>query len=143
MQVNISNLNPGTSYPYPEGGTVVLRKVPPVVSMEIHDTRAKTETDFVPSKTWNIEMKQWEEDGTTQRIDTRKPGGIEVMHDFWDYAIVSWDFTDEASNPLPCTRGNKVALMKGDPLFNAFVEGKIKALGLELDEKLKAQAKNL
>jgi hypothetical protein len=64
------------------------------------------------------------------------------LEDAYDYAILNFvGFTDKAGNDIPCTRENKIKMMRV-PVFSRFVMRCLKVIGASEAEAAKEEEKN-
>lgn len=106
MRFNLEELNPGVwialDEDHPEQGKLCLR----VANGEaLDEIKKKTHKK-------RVEIRRG------QRFEVEEVN--EALYDelLWDYCIVDWEgILDAKGKPIPCTRENKVRLLRGSPLF--------------------------
>lgn len=123
MKLNLEDLNPGTFFPFEEGsddkGGVTIR----LANSEILDEIAKrcTKTKFEYRRGQRFEI-------TT--VDEELKGEI-----LWNYVIIDWSgLFDLQGNDIPCTKENKLMLMKKSVKFSSFVSKSVEALSEKISE---------
>ena len=96
------------------------------------------------TKTKAIDYKRL--DGKAERFEYEKfkPGGEQLQFElFWDKAIINWEnFLDAKGKNIPCTKENKILLVKRSKKFIDKVNEFLKILRVEEFERAEESPKN-
>lgn len=133
MRIDTENLNPGVFFPFAEEednddpGGITIR----LANGEVLDTINKK--------------------CTKKRVEFRRGQRFEVIDEddkrrselLWDYVIIDWKGLDDMEGkPIPCTKDNKISLMRGSVRVAAFVGNCIEKLTEESELYEEALEKN-
>ena len=124
MKLNLENLNPGVFFPFDED-----------------DEESK---DGVTIRLANGDiLDQINKKCTKKKVEFRRGQRYEVIEEdedrrstlLWDYVILDWKGLqdDKTGEDIPCTKENKVRLMKGSVKFASFVGNIVEKLTEDTD----------
>ncbi len=112
MRVDTENLNPGVFFPFDEEeddetpGGVTIRLANGEVLDTINKKCTKKRVEFRRGQRFEV-------------IDEDEARRSELL---WDYVIMDWRGLDDSEGvPIPCTKENKVNLMRGSVKIATFV----------------------
>lgn len=131
MQFDLENLNPGAWFDLVEGkpkdGRICLRVCNGKALEAIRAKTVKARVEYRGGQ--RFEYADIKEDLHSELV--------------WDYCIVDWEnIQDAEGNPIPCTRANKVKLMRGSILFSRVVSGALARLADDIQQRAENAAKN-
>ena len=109
---DFSNLNPGAWFDYPDGGRVCVRAPSDEFMDDVRKKTTKVEVEFKTAKKY----------GPLQRLEHTDVDTDLMKEMIWDYSIVGWTGFKSGDTDIPCTKENKLKLMKGDPRFYSFID---------------------
>jgi len=124
MKLNLENLNPGVFFPFDED-----------------DEESK---DGVTIRLANGDiLDQINKKCTKKTVQFRRGQRHEVIEEdedrrsilLWDYVILGWSglVDDKTGDDIPCTKDNKVLLMKGSVKFASFIGNAVEKLTEDSD----------
>ena len=136
---NLKELNPGAWFVYEED-----KKCKPLSRVKIRAYNNEILKQISDKHTKEVvEYKQAGKRGNLQRITYLKSDEEAVQGDLWDYSILEWEgFQDESKTDIPCTRENKILLMRQNPQFYAFIDKCIGKLLPDTNEEVEEAEKN-
>ena len=136
MRFNLDNLNPTTRFFFdddkPDEGWVDIHAAPMAVQSDIANNHSKKRVEF----TMNPKTRRMER---IPFVDTDDDAVLEAL---WDYAISDWLLLTPTGEPIPCTRENKIMLMRGDTRFNSFINSCLEKLNALEESDIEEAEKN-
>ena len=132
MRIDTENPNPGVFFPWPdnkpdEEGGITLRALNAEALKVIDDATVTKRRRFRGSQPY-------------EDIKVNEAMREELM---WDYCIVNWnDLQDSKDEEIPCTKENKVILMKKQFKFAMFVGDCLEQLSEFKEKQEEQEAKN-
>lgn len=133
------DLNPGAWFTYEEkevgepDSQVKVRAYNNEVLKDIQDKWTKKK----------VEYKQPAKRGRYERFEVRESNDEKISEELWDYTIIDWEgFKDPSGAEIPCTRENKVLLMRRSPEFYAFIDKCLEQLLPDTSKDVEAAEKN-
>jgi hypothetical protein len=115
MKINLSDPNPGAWFDYPDdpdGFRVKVRVCSGKDLEEIQDKTTKVEVEYkAPKKRAQLQRIEY------VVVDEKKQREL-----LWDFCIVDWkNLYDETGSVIPCTKENKLKLMRESIGFASFI----------------------
>lgn len=131
MKFNLKDPNPGAWFDLvegkPEEGRICLRQLNHDAARALEKQTTKRQVEY--KKGQRFEYTDSDPDLYTELL--------------WDYCILDWQgIEDEKGKPIPCTRENKVVLMRGSLEFQRMVAEGLDRLSADFEERKKALRKN-
>jgi len=156
MPFDISNLNPGTWFPFPLETDERKRKskgkkeYDEKVCIRLHtadffddleERTAKVERDYVQPKKENGKINKR---APLQVVEYRNVINKELRNELlWDYLIVDWVLYDyKSKEKIPCTKEMKLKLMRNSIEFATYISDCIEILTSAVDTEKEEETKN-
>ncbi len=106
MKLNMKELNPGTWFDLDDGARICLRLCNEKDMAAIRAKTVKEDAEYINGQRY-------------QTIDRNNDLAEEMT---WDKSIIAWEgIIDENDEPVPCTKDNKILLMRGSLTFPVVV----------------------
>lgn len=122
---------PGVWFDLEGGGRVRIRSMSPETLKAIRKQAVKK----------RIEYKRV--DGKAERFEVEEVNEDLQNELFWDHVIVDWqNFFDRNSQPIPCTRENKVLLLSRSAMFGRVLADALKQVSEDEAGQAEAAEKN-
>lgn len=139
MPISLSNLNKVTRFNFPneEGEEWVELRL--VSSEKMDEFRKKINVKPKSKYVVNTISKKME---VVQDVDIPEEKINEFNDMCIDYQIANWNLEEPDGKEIPCTLQNKKLLMGGEPVFDAWVNSRLRKLQGDLDELRGEEIKN-
>lgn len=140
MPIDLQNLNIGKRFFWPESGDaeewVEFRLVPDEVNREFFK-----QIGIKPSRqvVFDNKSRQAQIVKDFELNDKQQEQFFELT---WDYSISKWYFVTPDGDEIPCTKENKMLLMKNEPRFSVWANQCVDSMKDALQDVSKSAEKN-
>ena len=147
MPIDLSNLNAGTWFPYPDeeravdGEKVCMRRLNHTASKNITDQTDVVRSEFRQPLKANGKVNKRVPPQRVEWVETKDPEKKEEM--IWDYTITDWILFDQNKKKIPCNAKLKFQLMREDSVFPIFWADSLEALDTIEEKEQDEKTKNL
>lgn len=125
MSFNLSNLNAATRFNYPDEEGAEWVELRLVSSEKMDEFRKKINVKPKSKYVVNTISKKME---VVQDVDIPEEKINEFNDMCIDYQIADWNLEEPSGKEIPCTLQNKKLLMGGEPVFDAWVNARLRKL---------------